>query len=63
LPAQLKINPDQVKFVGISHFHGDHIGQASQFPKATLLIGKGDWDSLTSAKPPMGVNPALVSNW
>jgi glyoxylase-like metal-dependent hydrolase (beta-lactamase superfamily II) len=63
LLAQLKISPDQVKFVGISHFHGDHIGQANQFPKATLLIGKGDWDGLTSAKPPMGVNPALVSNW
>jgi N-acyl homoserine lactone hydrolase len=46
LLAQLKINPDQVKFGGISHFHGDHIGQASQFPKATLLIGKGDWDGL-----------------
>jgi N-acyl homoserine lactone hydrolase len=27
------------------------------------LIGKGDWDALTSAKPPAGVNPQLVSNW
>ena len=25
--AQLKIQPDQVKFVGISHFHADHTGQ------------------------------------
>jgi glyoxylase-like metal-dependent hydrolase (beta-lactamase superfamily II) len=63
LLAQLKVTPDQVKFVGISHYHGDHIGQANAFPKATLLIGKGDWDGLTSAKPPMGVNPDLVSNW
>jgi glyoxylase-like metal-dependent hydrolase (beta-lactamase superfamily II) len=28
-----------------------------------LLIGKGDWDALTSPKPPAGVNPQLVSNW
>jgi N-acyl homoserine lactone hydrolase len=61
--AQLKVTPEQVKFVGISHFHGDHIGQANSLPKATLLIGKGDWDGLTSAKPPAGVNPQLVSNW
>src|SRR5205807_6932712 len=27
LLAQLKMTPEQVKFVGISHYHGDHIGQ------------------------------------
>src|SRR5215510_15297898 len=63
LLAQLKIDPDQVKYVGISHYHGDHIGQANSLPKATLLIGKGDWDVLTSPKPPTGVNPQLVSHW
>jgi glyoxylase-like metal-dependent hydrolase (beta-lactamase superfamily II) len=61
--AQLKVTPEQVKFVGIRHYHGDHIGQANALPKATLLIGKGDWDALTSPKPPAGVNPQLVSNW
>jgi N-acyl homoserine lactone hydrolase len=61
--AQLKVTPEQVKFIGISHYHGDHIGQANSLPKATLLIGKGDWDGLTSPKPPTGVNPQLVSNW
>jgi N-acyl homoserine lactone hydrolase len=63
LLAQVKVTPEQVKFVGISHYHGDHIGQANSLPKSTLLIGKGDWDALTSPKPPAGVNPALVSNW
>ena len=24
--AQLKLTPEQIKFVGISHYHGDHIG-------------------------------------
>jgi N-acyl homoserine lactone hydrolase len=63
LLAQLKVALDQVKYVGISHYHGDHIGQANSLPKATLLIGKGDWDVLTSPKPPTGVNPQLVSHW
>jgi glyoxylase-like metal-dependent hydrolase (beta-lactamase superfamily II) len=61
--AQLKLTPEQIKYVGVSHYHGDHIGQTNSLPKATLLIGKGDWDVLTSQKPPAGVNPQLVSNW
>jgi N-acyl homoserine lactone hydrolase len=63
LLAQLKVTPDQIKYVGISHFHGDHIGQANSFPKATLMIGAGDWEGLTSQPPPPGVNPQLVSHW
>jgi len=63
LLAQLKVSPEQVKYIGISHFHGDHIGQANALPKAKLLIGKGDWDVLTSPTPPANANPQLVSNW
>src|SRR6476660_7338005 len=63
LLAQVKVTPEQVKFVGVSHYHGDHIGQTNSLPKATLLIGKGDWDVLTSPKPPTGAIPKLVSNW
>jgi glyoxylase-like metal-dependent hydrolase (beta-lactamase superfamily II) len=60
---QLNLTADQMKFIGISHYHGDHIGQVGLFPKATLLIGKGDWDALTAAKPNPGVNPAPFANW
>jgi glyoxylase-like metal-dependent hydrolase (beta-lactamase superfamily II) len=61
--AQLKLTPEQIKYVGISHYHGDHTGQAGSFPSATLLIGKGDWDALTAEKPAQGVNPAPVAHW
>jgi glyoxylase-like metal-dependent hydrolase (beta-lactamase superfamily II) len=61
--AQLNIKPDQVRFVGISHYHPDHTGQVGSFPQATLLIGKGDWDVLTSAKPPGNANPAPFAPW
>src|SRR5271168_5173092 len=61
--AQINLKPEQIKYVGISHYHGDHVGQVGSFPKATLLIGKGDWDVLTSAKPPQNANPAPFANW
>ena len=61
--AQLNVKPEQVKFVGISHYHSDHIGGAAAFGKATLLIGKGDWDVITTPKPPTGLNPQLLTNW
>ncbi|HSS27072.1 MAG TPA: N-acyl homoserine lactonase family protein, partial [Usitatibacter sp.] len=66
LPQQLAkvgVTPEDVKFVGISHYHGDHSGGAAQFPEATLLIGKGEWDVLTSPKPLPGATPALFKHW
>src|SRR5207302_9339955 len=60
---QLNLNVDQMKYVGISHYHGDHIGQVGLFPKSTLLIGKDEWQALTAAKPGPGVNAAPLANW
>jgi len=61
--AQANVKPEQINFVGISHYHADHTGQVSSFPKATLLIGKGDWDAITSPKPAEGVNFKPFENW
>jgi glyoxylase-like metal-dependent hydrolase (beta-lactamase superfamily II) len=61
--ARLNLKPEQVKFVGISHFHGDHTGQVASFPNATLLIGKGDWDGLNAKPPAPGANPAPFTHW
>ena len=61
--AQLKIRPDQVKFVGISHFHADHTGQLGTVPGATLLIGEREWAALTAPKPMAGANVAAFTHW
>jgi N-acyl homoserine lactone hydrolase len=61
--AQLQLKPEQIKFVGISHYHPDHTGQVGSFPQATLLIGKGDWDVLMSPKPIAAANPAPFAHW
>ena len=44
--AILKLKPADINFVGISHYHDDHTGQAADFPGATLLMGSGDWDAV-----------------
>jgi len=60
---QLKIKPDQVKYVGISHFHADHSGQLGSLPNATLLIGEREWAAITAPKPMAGVNVAGFTHW
>ena len=60
---QLNIKPEQVKYVGISHFHADHTGQLAPFRNATLLIGKGDWDGVTATPPMRGANVKGFAQW
>src|SRR5215467_10021741 len=61
--AQLNVKPEQIKYVGISHYHPDHTGQVGSFPQTTLLIGKGDWDVLTSANPPANAPKAPFAHF
>jgi len=61
--AKLNLMLDQIKYVGISHYHGDHTGQVASFPKALLLIGQGDWDRIASPNPPAGVNYKPFEGW
>jgi glyoxylase-like metal-dependent hydrolase (beta-lactamase superfamily II) len=63
LLAEVNVTPAQVKFVGISHYHGDHTGQANQFPSATLLIGKADWDLLNDPKSPAASGAQMFAPW
>ena len=52
--ADLRLKSSDVSIVGISHMHGDHIGQAADFPMAKLLIGKKDLESTKGPKDPFG---------
>ena len=61
--AQIGVKPEQVEFVGISHYHGDHTGQATQFPKAKLLMGAGDIEALRRPSPPPGTAPTHIQPW
>ena len=47
---QLGIKPADIDILGISHMHGDHLGQAAQFTNARLVIGKRDF-GMMAGKP------------
>jgi N-acyl homoserine lactone hydrolase len=51
LSQQLKrlgLTPEDVSIIAISHPHYDHVGGAPSFPWARLLIGKRDYEALTT---------------
>ena len=58
---QVNVTPEQIKYVGISHFHADHTGQLGPLSNATLLIGKGDWDGVNAGM--TGANVAGFKEW
>jgi N-acyl homoserine lactone hydrolase len=49
--AQGGVKPGDIDYVGISHYHYDHTGQLANFPDATLLEGKADWEIVKVWKP------------
>lgn len=61
--AQLGLDPAQITYVGVSHYHFDHSGQLAEFPGATLLVGQGDWTVLTTDPAAFGANPQPFAHW
>lgn len=57
--AQLGLKPGDIKFVGLSHVHADHIGNVGLFPHATLLVSPLDlaWGKDTPPEP--SIDPKL----
>lgn len=52
--GQLGLKLDDIDIVGVSHMHGDHVGQASEFPQARLIVGKGDFEQSAGKDDPFG---------
>jgi N-acyl homoserine lactone hydrolase len=66
LPTQLArigVKPAQISRLGISHNHFDHVGQATSFAGATLMIGAADLAQFKADPLPFGVDPSLVKPW
>ena len=60
LLAQIAITPDQVKYVGISHYHADHTGQVSSFPEDDAANWEG---RLGCHRQSEGVNFKPFDSW
>ena len=57
------LRPEAIATVVLSHAHFDHVGQAADFPKAKLVIGKADLDAARCDPPPFGFAPKLLAPW
>jgi N-acyl homoserine lactone hydrolase len=57
---ELGIAPADIKYLGFSHFHGDHVGNANLFTEATLYIQQAEYDAAFGSEPAkFNFNPAL----
>ena len=59
----LGIDKSKIRIVGISHYHFDHISQLPDFTHAKLLIGRGDWEAVSAARPAPGINAEPFKSW
>ena len=57
--AKIGVAPERIGWVGVSHRHGDHFGQAARFGSATLVIGRADWAAIRSSSE----DAALMKPW
>jgi glyoxylase-like metal-dependent hydrolase (beta-lactamase superfamily II) len=44
------IEPEEVKYIILSHFHADHIGGLKDFPKAKFIAGKVAYEAIKDKK-------------
>ena len=42
--AAIGVKPADVRYVAISHAHPDHIGNVDEFPDATVIIQRAEWE-------------------
>ena len=57
LPAQLRergLEPSAVKTVVVTHLHVDHASGISEFPGATFVVSRAEWDAATRQGPTHG---------
>lgn len=48
---EINVKPEDIKYLGISHFHFDHTGNANNFPNAVLLVQKEEYAAAYGKEP------------
>jgi N-acyl homoserine lactone hydrolase len=49
--AAIGYTPADITYLALSHYHGDHVANASQFAKSTWIVQKGDRDAIFAPRP------------
>jgi N-acyl homoserine lactone hydrolase len=44
--AALGYTPDKITYLALSHYHGDHVGNANDYARSTWLVQKPDHDAM-----------------
>jgi len=63
--AAIGVKPSDIKFIGVSHTHPDHIGNTELFPQVPILIQKAEYDFYFAPgkegilKPPADTKPTF----
>jgi glyoxylase-like metal-dependent hydrolase (beta-lactamase superfamily II) len=42
--AEIGVKPSDIRYLALSHSHGDHVGNVNLFPQATLVVQKAEYD-------------------
>jgi glyoxylase-like metal-dependent hydrolase (beta-lactamase superfamily II) len=50
--AEIGYAPSDITYLGLSHYHRDHVANANEFATATWLVRKVERDAMFSDKPP-----------
>jgi N-acyl homoserine lactone hydrolase len=49
--AAIGYTPADITYLGLSHYHGDHVANASLFARSTWIVQKGDRDPILAPRP------------
>jgi len=41
---EIGVKPSDIRYLALSHSHGDHVGNVKLFPRATLVVQKAEYD-------------------
>lgn len=59
--AELRLRPNDIRYVMLSHLHADHSGNIDLFPNATFLVASSDLTWARGIPTPPGIIPSLIS--
>jgi N-acyl homoserine lactone hydrolase len=59
--AQAGYQPADITYLALSHYHGDHTGNANDFRASTWLVSKVEHDAMFAEPPPRIASPATYS--
>lgn len=59
--GDIGLTPENITFLGLSHYHDDHIGQASDFAGSTLLMNQRDIAAIRDL--PIASAQAVLAPW